>query len=157
MSILMRILSVSGLFIITACASVLNPYESEFTCPQSELGTCAPVKTVYSETKAGITYPTQELDCLGESDRSGGDSCPLTESGADKKPTELTEYARAKNSKLSILLRDPQTPIAIPPKVMRIAILPYVGKDNELYMPRYVYVFVDSPEWVISNIKSVEE
>jgi conjugal transfer pilus assembly protein TraV len=145
---------------LTACASVFNPYESEFTCPQSEAGTCAPVKQVYEETKAGVTYPAEDTDCIdGTKDRecSGcsrgeGTSTVTCTSGKSE-----SVYTKAKNQKLSSLLQSPQTPMAIPPKVLRIAILPYIGRDNELYMPRYIYIFADQPEWVISNIKAIEE
>jgi len=30
-------------------------------------------------------------------------------------------------------------------------ILPYPGDDHELYMPRYVFMFVDEPRWLLGD------
>ena len=49
------------------------------------------------------------------------------------------------------MLKEPNTPLLAPPKVMRICILPYRGDQNELYMMRYVYLLVDEPKWVVGD------
>ena len=51
---------------------------------------------------------------------------------------------------LSGLLEAPVTPVIIPPKVMRVLIFPYPDKTL-LFMPRYIYMMIDEPEWVIGN------
>jgi conjugal transfer pilus assembly protein TraV len=41
--------------------------------------------------------------------------------------------------------------VVVPPQVMRVLILPYTGDERELYMYRYVYMFVDEPRWLLKN------
>ncbi len=49
------------------------------------------------------------------------------------------------------LLDDPVTPVVVPPTAMRVLFLPYPGDDHELYMPRYVFMFVDEPKWLLGD------
>ena len=71
-------------------------------------------------------------------------------------PTTATESALF--DKFSGLLKEPVTPVVAPPKTMRVLLLPYTGQDNEFYMLRYVYFFVDEPRWFMGDsVSSGEE
>ena len=48
------------------------------------------------------------------------------------------------------LIKQPKTPIVVPPSTMRVLILPYVNNQNELEMGRYVYFFTGKPKWIFS-------
>jgi len=61
------------------------------------------------------------------------------------------QYRSALFDKFSDLLKEPKTPIVAPPKVMRVLFLPYTGQENEFYMLRYVYFFVDKPRWILGD------
>ena len=52
------------------------------------------------------------------------------------------------------LIQEPSTPVALPPKIIRALIFPYsdTGKSNVLYMPRYLYFFVEErPKWIVGD------
>ena len=34
---------------------------------------------------------------------------------------------------------------------MRVLLLPYTGQENEFYMMRYVYFFVDNARWILGD------
>ena len=63
----------------------------------------------------------------------------------------FNRYRSALYDKFSGLLKEPKTPIVAPPKVMRVLLLPYTGQENEFYMLRYVYFFVDKPRWILGD------
>jgi len=70
----------------------------------------------------------------------------------------LTKYRAALFDKFTGLLKEPVTPVVAPPKTMRVLLLPYTGQDNEFYMLRYVYFFVDEPRWLLGDtVTSGEE
>jgi len=61
------------------------------------------------------------------------------------------QYRSSLFDKFNGLLKEPKTPIVAPPKVMRVLLLPYTGQENEFYMLRYVYFFVDKPRWILGD------
>ena len=154
--------------------SMINPYQSEFSCPDTFKGKCASVREVYMEDAAG--GPKDMADNAAAKPR-----CTTTNSGTegngpvtnctDTIPadtvagattlassvtgnTEETSYNRYRSAlydKFNGLLKEPQTPIVAPPKVMRVLLLPYTGQENEFYMLRYVYFFVDKPRWILGD------
>lgn len=126
--------------LLYGCASILNPYESNFACPIVEEGKCVSIPTAYKESLADISLeekkPKKEQD--GEFFFIEG------------------AYRDALFTKLTQLLRDPKSPVLAPPKIVRIMILPYQNEDNrEFYSARYVYTIVDDPKWLFQNLKSL--
>lgn len=141
-----------GLLLLSGCA-LLNPYESNFSCPETANGKCVSVQTAYKEAATPAERKTQaphpdvkEDEC---SDDNGSPSC----SERKKSPARSSEerYRSALYDKYSGLLKEPVTPIVAPPKTMRVLILPYTGQDNELNMLRYVYFFVDESRWLLGD------
>lgn len=143
----MRQVTLLGLLILflSGC-SIFNPYNGEFTCPKTYNGKCVSPTSAYQESVEG-----------SPKEREGEGLKPLTNGGGaeDKKKgtAAMTEasYQNALYEKLTGLLKEPTTPMIAPPQVMRVLILPYKGEDARLYMPRYVYVIVDAPKWVLGN------
>jgi len=58
-------------------------------------------------------------------------------------------YTEALYNEIKGLLKEPNTPIVRPPKIMRVLVLAYPEGNRKLYMPRYVYTIVDDPRWVV--------
>jgi conjugal transfer pilus assembly protein TraV len=148
-----------GVLTMSGCA-LMNPYDSNFSCPESSSGKCVSVQTAYSEsaTPAG-TISKAIADHKGEScspeDASAG-TCIDGEKGvkltsASKEDSNYNHYRTALFDKFSGLLKEPVTPVVAPPKTMRVLLLPYTGQDNEFYMLRYVYFFVDEPRWLLGD------
>jgi len=113
---------------LTGCGSVLNPYHEDFNCQARDAaGHCVDTPSAYAEAVAGHHPATPEVG--------------ITEKRIDE----------ARLDKLAQLLKDPQTPMIVPPKVLRVLILPYKG-DEDLFMARYAYLQVDSSRWVLTGI-----
>lgn len=153
-----------GMFTMSGCA-LLNPYESSFSCPETSKGKCVSVQTAYSESATGkrseISADHREENCSHENAYAG--SCDDGEKEvklnvASKEDSTYNHYRTALFDKFSGLLKEPVTPVVAPPKTMRVLLLPYTGQDNEFYMLRYVYFFVDEPRWLLGDsVSSGEE
>lgn len=156
---------------------MINPYQSEFSCPDTFKGKCASVREVYLEDASGAAKEKPDTQaakprCTSTySDAKGGGivttcSGPLPSEAANGTAVNTPEsipvpgnteeknfnrYRSALYDKFSGLLKEPQTPVVAPPKVMRVLLLPYTGQDNEFYMLRYVYFFVDKPRWILGH------
>lgn len=127
----MQRLALILLFMITGCASFFNPYKDEFACPKTYNGRCVSVKDAYDESIVELN--------------NSGNKEELEEEDIE------TIYQDALYQRLTALLEEPITPVVSPPQVMRILFLPYKGEDNELFMLRYVYFFVDEPKWILGD------
>ena len=149
---------------LTGCAGILNPYDSEFTCPETNKGKCIGVRDAYDESLTG-------LDEYGET--CSDDDCEEREEREDnkkdeKKKEKLEEkknhtfaseperlYYDSVYKEMAGLIQEPSTPVALPPRIIRALIFPYASdkdKNNVLYMPRYIYFFVeDRPKWIVGD------
>ena len=134
--------------VITGCAGVMNPYKSDFQCPETDKGKCVSVQTAYKESaeKKRENIATSEV----KTDQKEA------QKGQKEKPSD-TLYQSALYERLNRLLTRPESPVVVPPQVMRVLILPYTGDERELYMYRYVYIFVDEPRWLLRNLLSESE
>jgi len=138
-------LSLTVLMVFCSGCGVFMPFRSEFQCNAPYKGKCVSVKEAYAESKGG----------------GAGDKVDAKNKGADtgsKVAVEETsmDYRKNLQRELSKLLRAPVTPVIMPPKVIRILILPYPDR-SVLYMPRYIYMMTDKPEWVIGNYLTGKE
>jgi conjugal transfer pilus assembly protein TraV len=129
--------------LLTGCASVLNPYESDFQCPDTDRGKCVSVQDAYGESMQKNSSTENKDEVKSEKPQEGG----VLESQHKKN----NDYQEALYKELAGLLKEPLTPIVAPPKVMRVLLLPYKGDSNELYMIRYVYFFVEEPKWILGD------
>ncbi len=161
-----KALILAGMLLMSGCA-LLNPYESSFSCPESYNGKCVSVQTAYSES-SGLSVKAKDVvadqpheNCAPDTENPGA----CAESGKESAGTNssskengaLTKYRAALFDKFTGLLKEPVTPVVAPPKTMRVLLLPYTGQDNEFYMLRYVYFFVDEPRWLLGDTVSSGE
>ncbi len=127
---------------LNSCGKTINPYESEFTCPPHEPGKCVSLPQAYVESL--------ENSNVKEGNKTDNTSLlrdPLLLSPAEK------AYVESLYNVLTKLLKDPQTPIVVPPKIVRVLVLPYQDESGKnFYSARYVYVLVDDVKWVLHNI-----
>lgn len=70
------------------------------------------------------------------------------------RPAPETAYRDASLAKAAKLLKEPVTPVVIPPLVMRVLILPRKGEDGELNMAQYSYIMVDQARWSMGDYLS---
>lgn len=126
--------------VVFGCASAMNPYSENFTCPIMENGKCVPISQAYQESVTGQQITLEEKKQKEQSDYS-----PVEEA-----------YRDALFMKLSNLLREPKTPLVVPPKVVRVMILPYQdATGKEFYSARYIYTIVEEPQWILQNLKAL--
>lgn len=155
--IIARFLIASSLATASAC-SIVNPYENDFSCPDTFHGKCISVSRAYGDAlvqKAEDNADKGMDTCIG-GDCKDYESIPRND-GNPEKPAGTIEdrnynsYRTALYSRFDKLLREPKTPVVAPPKVMRILFLPYKGSDGEFHMPGYVYFFADDPKWILAD------
>ncbi|MHC1698862.1 MAG: TraV family lipoprotein [Geobacteraceae bacterium] len=127
--------------LLCSCSTVLNPYQSSFNCPGTENGKCVSVQTAYRES----------LNPLVKSDGEECTDCGKGRPDASGAPADEKEYRAALLSRLTGLLREPETPMVASPQVLRVLLMPYKGDGGELFMPRYAYFFVDRPSWILDG------
>jgi conjugal transfer pilus assembly protein TraV len=133
--------------LLTGCASVLNPYESDFQCPDTDRGKCVSVQDAYGESIQKNSSTENKDEVKSEKPKEGN--------ALESQDKKNNDYQEALYRELAGLLKEPLTPIVAPPKVMRVLLLPYKGDSNELYMIRYVYFFVEEPKWILGDYLSV--
>lgn len=136
-------------FILSGCARVVNPYSSEFECPQVEKGKCVGIQTAYEES-----IKTSDERNLAREFEKGYDSNRTSFKRNDLllSPAEQM-YVESLYEVMTKLLKDPKTPVVVPPRIVRVLILPYQGSDGKfLYSARYTYVIVEDPKWILENI-----
>lgn len=127
--------------LLCGCSTVLNPYQSSFNCPDTENGKCVSVQTAYRES----------LNPLVKSEEEGCAECGKERPAETVASPEERGYRAALLSRLTGLLREPETPMVAPPQVLRVLLMPYKGDGGELFMPRYAYFFVDRPSWILDG------
>jgi len=146
-----------SLFALSGCTSIgkaLNPYEDEFRCSKTApFGQCANTPEVYSQVvpgyKPGNVAPTSVAPVNA--------SLPTVTAGAPAGSTTsaLTNaesaYREASLNKMTKLLKDPVTPVVIPPVAMRIWIAPRRSGDDVLDMGQYVFVIVDKAHFALGD------
>lgn len=117
------------LFLLLAgCGPALNPYHENFKCQApEESGHCIDTPSAYEEAVG----------------------CKQAETVPGPDPAEYVETARLE--RLAELLEEPQAPMIVPPRILRVLILPYKG-DGDLFMARYAYLQVEAATWVLSDI-----
>jgi conjugal transfer pilus assembly protein TraV len=116
---------------VQGCASWINPYASDFHCPKTENGQCISVQDAYEESlKKNSQYSGTKDDLSGN--RSGA-------------------YEKELFKKLAGMLKEPVTPMVKPPTAIRVLFTPYPGDENELYLYRYAFFFVDSPSFILGD------
>ena len=129
------------LFNLTSCA-MFNPYEEEFGCRNKDkMGKCISPAQAYKEALSGKEiYPHMSQDL------EDGDEKKLAASTATASTSKTSSYQELEYRELHSLINKPQIPLVSKPKVLRTLILSYsTGKDKDakLYMPRFVYSFLD--------------
>jgi len=147
--IIKAVLLFSGLtFTLTSCSSLMNPYSSSFSCPNYYKGKCVSLTEAYEES----IHNTDGKPASQKQTTAQKQMKDLAINTYSKKQTSaLNLYQKDMLRKMRKLIQEPKTPIVMPPRVMRVLILPYVNSQNELEMGRYVYFFVGKPKWIFQQ------
>ncbi len=129
--------------LLSSCTTVMNPYHSNFSCPNYKHGKCVSLNEAYNEsihnTDGATTKAQKQLKQMSIN----------TSGNTGSKTTSI--YKQQLLNKIGKLVKQPKTPIVVPPSTMRVLILPYVNSQNELEMGRYVYFFTGGPKWIFTQ------
>lgn len=139
------ILVASFLTLSCSCTPILNPYEENFKCTASDdMGECVDTATAYRNAR--FPEPSKSAD-----DAVAEISHMVPATDFPTAQDHQLEYARYKT--ITEFLEEPQQPLLLPPKTLRVLMLPYEGRDGELFMPRYVYLQVEDARWLVTEQK----
>jgi len=146
------------LFFATGCASVFNPYDSEFQCPDTDKGQCVSIPRAYEMSVSGDD-PGNTNTNESKSPEAGtrlAKAAPETGNSEDEAADIRYDYLNRKYEKMAALIGKPATPLVVPPDVVRVLILSYTGNDSHLFGYRYVYFFATEPGWILSSGKEID-
>jgi hypothetical protein len=68
-----------------------------------------------------------------------------------KEKEEESLYQRELMEKLMRMVREEPTPLALPPTVLRVFVLPYVDDQGKLITQHYIYLKVDEGKWILGD------
>ena len=135
------ILPALSLFLcLSACSPMqkaINPYEEDFNCRAPEdSGKCVDTPTAYKDAR----YPRLDDELLE----------PMEEHS--RKQLLDNRYKTVAG-----LLREEKKPLLVPPKILRVLLLPYRGRGGELFMSRYVYIKIEDSRWILTDLSEGRE
>jgi hypothetical protein len=70
---------------------------------------------------------------------------------AKQEKEEESPYKRELMEKLMRMVREEPTPLALPPTVLRVFVLPYVDDQGRLITQHYMYIKVDEGKWILGD------
>ncbi len=122
------------LLILSGCTTfkeAVNPYNEQFKCrAKGDSGQCIDTPAAYDKARH-----------------------PETDGSAKEITTLLKQQVINKRyHTVSNLLRQPEKPMLQPPKILRVLLLPYESKDEELFMSRYVYLKIKKSDWLLTEL-----
>lgn len=147
-----RLITILLITMISGCS--ILPYENDYSCRlEDNYGKCMSIQESYDGGNSSNNdlrlIPGERVDMdKKKRKRKKGDKYTYT-----PQMTSEQMYIDALYKEMSLLIREPETPIIKAPKEMRTLILSYSGSKNKktLYMPRYVYTIVEDAEFVIKQ------
>jgi conjugal transfer pilus assembly protein TraV len=141
-----RIITTTAAAMLLGGCSLLNPYNDEAACNMNDNGSCASVSDAY-EVATGNAERKNRINNDGE--------IKAINEGAEKNGTneagQIETYRTAAYREVSLLLKEPVTPVVAPPKVSRLLFLEYTAENAQLFMPRFVYVLNEHPTFVLGD------
>jgi conjugal transfer pilus assembly protein TraV len=148
----MKITIIIALVSLASACSVL-PYENDYSCRlEDNYGKCMSIQDSYDGGKGNDAdlklVPGERVDLNRKHKKKKG-----AKYGYVPQLTSEEMYINELYREMSLLIREPETPIIKAPKEMRTLILSYSGQKNKktLYMPRYVYTIIEDAEFVIKQ------
>jgi conjugal transfer pilus assembly protein TraV len=119
-----RIVLLVVIFGLCGCRGLINPYKEEFQCPDTYKGDCVSLQHAYEKTERKAVTETRELDPALDFRRS------------------QFEYYKSN-------IEQPQPITIVPPKAVRVLILPYRNDQGFMVGHRYNYLFVSEPQFLL--------
>jgi conjugal transfer pilus assembly protein TraV len=142
--------------VLSGCSALVSPYSTTFQCPDSDKGKCVSVQTAYDESIDDNPL-VKEVTCEACDEEKNAEKADGGKADTHAVNKLEYDYQASLYKKLTSIIDAPETPMVIPPDVVRVLIPSYTGTDNELFSARYVYFFATEPKWSISATTESEE
>lgn len=142
-----------SLLVATLTGCSMLPYENDYSCRlKDNYGKCISVESAYTEA---VTGESQGEPMKPKSKQRFGSRAKSNETTQlSKNPANAYDNYRDRTyQQLSEMIKQPNTPLLQPPKVIRTLVVSYSpsSKQDTLYMPRYVYTVIQDPKWVLGQ------
>jgi conjugal transfer pilus assembly protein TraV len=119
------------------CGSkIFNPYDKEFSCPETYNGKCTTLDNAYEESL--------------EKEYSKDEITSIMNSQAEK------DYIDKKFSRLRNMIDEDKAPLVVPPLTKRALVLPY-ETGNQMYSVRKIYFFVEDPKFQLPPMEDLRK
>jgi len=152
----MVVKTVTVLFMLLMLFSIgCTPYSSKFSCPASYNGVCESMQDAYEDSVTGID--PREFDEEYQQKKQAWNETHKELVEARKQARQLEaqgedlNYRKAVFEELKEVIKRPETPILIPPKVYRALVLGY-GQGKMFTAPHHIYFILDEPKWTLKKI-----
>ena len=135
------VLTLVVIVLLSGCGTVMNPYKSSYKCRPDDFGKCVSVQEAYQESLAsGEPAPPSRGKDPEDAD-------------TDRKAPGKQElsYQQETFRKMAKMMAEPETPIVVPPPVVRTLFFSYRGDNNVLFGYRRAYFFADEPRWIMDQ------
>lgn len=143
------------LLCLGASGCSMFPYDSHFLCEKNaDYGRCMSMQGAYNDSLSGETATTVSDNAKSEGE--GSVHKPTKEeikSMADAKLEDQKardEYRNSQYRAMADLMNAPVAPVLAPPKVLRTMVVAYQDGQT-LFMPRYLYMIVNKPHFVMGD------
>ena len=156
-----------SLSVLTGCSGTLMPYESSFQCPGGYNGICESIDDAYQDSVSGID-PRQFDEKWKEKKEAWEESHSeliearnrMTKGMHDTdQHINSASYRQSYLRKLQDLMEAPETPVLVPPKVIRILVLPRTFEEKRSLVGSH-YLFSqleDRPRWILTKVPEIPE
>ena len=160
-----------SVILLFGCAT--TPYRSKFQCPGGYAGQCESIQQAYKDSihnfdprlydekwvKREKEWERKHAALIRARKQAGEDIKTIDERLKEHKKgssTNETLYREKLFKELKDLLSEPEKPIVVPPKVVRVLVLSTLAKesrDREIFIsPRYIFFMLDRPRWLLHKV-----
>ena len=152
-SIIFSVLVSMALGLLSGC----GVYSSKYSCPPGYNGMCESVEDAYHDSVNGVDprkfdarwqkrhrkWLKQHKDLVAARKRAM--------QSKEKTKGEAPGYRKDLFRELRSLIQQPETPVVVPPRVMRGLVLG-VAENSMFVSPHYVFFMLDRPRWLLRKV-----
>ena len=155
-----------SLFVLGGCSGTLMPYESSFQCPGGYNGICESIDDAYQDSVNGIDprqfdkeWQEKKADWAEGHEELVKARKQTGKTAGASHSVQSDSYRESYLRKMQNLIDAPETPVLVPPKVIRILVLPRTYEHNRSLVGSH-YLFSqleDGARWILRKVPEVSE
>jgi len=155
-----------SLFVLGGCSGTLMPYESSFQCPGGYNGICESIDDAYQDSVNGIDprqfdkeWQEKKADWAEGHEELVKARKQTGKTAGASHSVQSDSYRESYLRKMQNLIDAPETPVLVPPKVIRILVLPRTYEHNRSLVGSH-YLFSqleDGARWILRKVPEAPE